>query len=302
MASFQYQLYGLNIGSEIALTAVSPVRFDVPDVIVSIGDIDAKLERLPKDGVKSYKTWRASENFFEINVPDVGRYLVTNGNRVVIERHAGADDPDLSAYFMGSAMAAILQQRQFLILHASAVKMRDGAILFMGRSGVGKSTICYALQQRGFSMIADDMAVLDIKPGSPAWIRPSVPITRLWQETIERVGSDDINAVPIRRKVDKFLVSAKDVCTEPQPVSHIYCLNPAKRRDIVVEALEPPRQIQHLGKNTFRRKVHRAQGLSQSHFTAVMGLANSTIVKQLSRPEDEFRLDELVETVLNDLR
>ena len=34
-------------------------------------------------------------------------------------------------------MAALLQQRHILTLHASAIQTEHGAVLFMGRSGIG---------------------------------------------------------------------------------------------------------------------------------------------------------------------
>lgn len=44
-------------------------------------------------------------------------------------------------------------------LHASAVKVSDGAVVFAGPSGAGKSTVALLLAQQGYPLIADDFVV-----------------------------------------------------------------------------------------------------------------------------------------------
>lgn len=60
----------------------------------------------------------------------------------------------------------ILQAQGLPALHGSAVADADGAIVFCGLSGHGKSTLAYALAGRpGFSQLADDAVVL--RPDGP---------------------------------------------------------------------------------------------------------------------------------------
>jgi hypothetical protein len=57
-----------------------------------------------------------------------------------------------------------LQAAGFEALHASGVVRGSGALLFCARSRTGKSTLAYALSQRGCRQLADDTAVLDFSP------------------------------------------------------------------------------------------------------------------------------------------
>lgn len=60
----------------------------------------------------------------------------------------------------------ILQAQGLPALHGSATTDADGAVVFCGVSGHGKSTLAYALARRpGFSQLADDAVVL--RPAGP---------------------------------------------------------------------------------------------------------------------------------------
>src|SRR5690606_18461649 len=60
----------------------------------------------------------------------------------------------------------ILQAQGLPALHGSATTDADGAVVFCGLSGHGKSTLAYALARRpGFSQLADDAVVL--RPAGP---------------------------------------------------------------------------------------------------------------------------------------
>lgn len=65
----------------------------------------------------------------------------------------------------------ILQQTQddnstFLFLHAAVVARKEEALVLAGPSGAGKTTLALALVNRGWSLVSDDLAVLDPASGS----------------------------------------------------------------------------------------------------------------------------------------
>jgi hypothetical protein len=65
----------------------------------------------------------------------------------------------------------ILQQAQsddspYLFLHAAVVAREENAVVLAGPSGAGKTTLALALVDRGWSLVSDDLAVLDPASGS----------------------------------------------------------------------------------------------------------------------------------------
>ena len=61
----------------------------------------------------------------------------------------------------------VLQALGWQALHAGAALTSEGALLFCGRSGAGKSTTAYALGKMGWTQLADDQVVWRLHDGRP---------------------------------------------------------------------------------------------------------------------------------------
>lgn len=71
----------------------------------------------------------------------------------------------LLAAEMGMNLQMALGLRRYLLLHASAVE-RDGlALLMTGESGAGKSTLAALLAARGWRLMGDEFALIDLADG-----------------------------------------------------------------------------------------------------------------------------------------
>jgi len=57
---------------------------------------------------------------------------------------------------MGSAMGALLHQRNILALHAGTIAVNGGSVIFCGPSGIGKSTLAAGFRRRGYPNVAGD--------------------------------------------------------------------------------------------------------------------------------------------------
>lgn len=78
----------------------------------------------------------------------------------------GADPRDVEKIRRGSAWLLLRQLEGRLAMHGSAVAKDGRAIVFLGRSGAGKSTMAAAMCSRGAELLADDAVAID--PGSEA--------------------------------------------------------------------------------------------------------------------------------------
>lgn len=109
--------------------------------------------------------------------PDcVGRVEVGEPVRA---RFALSDDPYTLEACVRVAIAVALARRDAFILHASAVKWRDEALVFTGVSGAGKSTIAQLLMAK-CERLADELLVLSRTPeGWQVVIPPFLGITDL---------------------------------------------------------------------------------------------------------------------------
>src|SRR5690606_22368585 len=71
----------------------------------------------------------------------------------------------LLAAEMGMNLQMALGQRRYLLLHASAVERDGRALLMTGASGAGKSTLAAMLGERGWRLMGDEFALLDMANG-----------------------------------------------------------------------------------------------------------------------------------------
>ncbi len=81
-----------------------------------------------------------------------------------------------------------------ILLHAGAVKTDKGALLFLGHSKAGKSTICNLLATR-YELIADDMVHVQYR-GGKGWVANNI---NSYMEAREQYASskNKTNGVPI---------------------------------------------------------------------------------------------------------
>ena len=78
-----------------------------------------------------------------------------------------------------------------LVFHASAIETGSGALVFMGISGRGKSTLAASFATNGFRFLTDDG--LTVEEGNSRYqVQPSHPSIRLWQDSQEALVAADV--------------------------------------------------------------------------------------------------------------
>lgn len=96
--------------------------------------------------------------------------IAPDGASVDCRAVAEVSDRDLFSLFAEPVMRTILVRRGLLSFHAAALARDGRSILIMADKGAGKSTLSWALQQRGWQLLADDLARVDSPDGRwSAW-------------------------------------------------------------------------------------------------------------------------------------
>jgi HprK-related kinase A len=71
----------------------------------------------------------------------------------------------LLAAEMGMNLQMALGQKHYLLLHAASVEKGGRALILTGESGAGKSTLAALLGERGWRLMGDEFALLDLDDG-----------------------------------------------------------------------------------------------------------------------------------------
>jgi hypothetical protein len=112
--------------------------------------------------------------------------LVENGSAVTVQLAAGADVSEARGLLMGPAQAVLWHQRGLLPMHASAVDVGGKAVVLVGPSGVGKSTLASALSRKGGGVMADDISIVD--PGGQPSVQGGATRLRLLPDALRHFG------------------------------------------------------------------------------------------------------------------
>jgi hypothetical protein len=120
------------------------------------------------------------------------------GELIDLQAAPGATEDLVEKARRGVATAFLRAQKNQVSLHASAVALGRRAIVCVGSSGQGKSTMAEAICRRsGALLLADDTAGIDAPPGGGIRVLPSESVVWLVTEDPARKAS-----VPVPRAAD----------------------------------------------------------------------------------------------------
>lgn len=170
------RLYGLDISSELPLHQQRQSPEDaVRDLSIIWGESVPHSDEPPPG--RLLLDLQADQQYYTATERDDGyllRFYNTCDVRLDKELtqasvHLFPDaDPDIAAVLAGgTVLAFVLAMRRQMVLHASAVQLGDGALAFVGGSGMGKSTMATLLCAGGGRLITDDLLRLDLSGDAP---------------------------------------------------------------------------------------------------------------------------------------
>ena len=297
-----YQAFGLQIASCISLPELTPSNISAgsEDVSIQFGDTPDQLTEIKTQGV----TYQASPNQFLLKLENIASYWVREGKEIIITPNPKATEEDLRLFLLGSALGAILHQRNTLILHASAVVIDQEAVLFTGISGVGKSTTANTFRLAGHQLITDDVCPIHFDPESKrAMAIPGYPQSKLWEDSLTNLNVDFTDLKRIRNKINKRAVPLGDAFhAQPAPIKAIYFLNTHNQEEVLLEPIKAAQKFNIIKKMTYRTQFLKGLGVQKSHFQQGMQLAQKVPVKRITRPTTRFCAHEIIELVKKDLQ
>ena len=261
---------------------------------------DVRIVRRTLDGYGTEKggpSVRKNEIMFSAGA--VGKFRVTNGNTMEIEPGENCPEHLLGAYIMGSGMGAVLHQRGFCPIHGSCVTDGKDAVLFIGDSGAGKSTIASEFMSNGWKFVTDDVAaVTDAETAAPL-VQSSYPSQKLWQDTAERYerSGSGIHSLYMRQDREKFGVDVSEFffdgcCRITMIVLLVRTDGPCQ-----IGRIEGAAKIDQLIRNTYRIYMI-AEEDRERHFRRCAALAGNVPMTAAARQKDVPCADRLYELII----
>lgn len=263
----------------------------LPDVTVRTANVPGFIDDALSIGV----LWKAVPGRFLIEVPEVARYLVEAGNRVTIEPFPSVNDLDVLRFFRMTPLAALLFQRGILAFHAAAVVGAQGAVLIAGDSGAGKSTLLSVMLQRGYDLLTDDIAAVDLNEQGLPMVFPIVPEMVLWPDAMEKIkmktNGQKRHVIPME---ERFVSS-------PQPLKAIYRLLVHKDR-IELSTVEGMKMFNTLTDLIYNSRIADVLLDRTVYMRKAAVIARNIPLRILRRPRGCWCADELADIVERECR
>jgi hypothetical protein len=282
-----YKAFNLYIASEILL----------PELIESAGkpDVIVRLGKLDDTTAKEFDLG----NNFQGTVAEVGRFLIYQGQEIVIDPIPGVDESLLRTILLGPILCVLLRQRGLLVLHASAVRINNQAVAFMGGSGWGKSTLATAFHTKGYDVLTDDVMPIQVGTGQPL-VFPAYPQFKLWPEAATSLGEDINSLSPIFPNGPKLSYKVSQGFQQtPLPLQKIYVLGKGERHEIT--PIQTQQAFVELVRHTRAITLITDPEFQASHLRLCTELVKNVSFCHFIRKPSLADLPELVKLVEEDL-
>lgn len=235
----------------------------------------------------------------------VGRYWITS-DHITCYPDPGISGDTLSDHLLSWVFCYWLELQGMPALHASAVNVQGGALVFLATQGGGKSTLAADFIQRGHALVTDEILAVK-KHGEVFQGIPSYPQLRLWPASFTGLQLNQA----IQRHLDaahKYHIPVGsqnwgDFSSLPVPIKRIYLPervdNPAQK--INIHPIRKNQAVVELIKHTYTPHMVQAAGLSERRLAFLSQLIEQAPIYQLSFPNGYEHLDALYQAIIEDI-
>jgi hypothetical protein len=295
-ASYTYFAFGLVINSEIECKEL-PETKGTPDVWIRYGQVPEVLENFSFKGV----CFEAMPEKLLLKPLNIARYLIKNGNEIIVEPIDRSNEPAIRLFLLGSAMGALLHQRNILPLHGSSINFNNQAVVFTGVSGSGKSTLAAKLCEKGYPSLADDISAISFIHEKPVLL-PGIPQLKLWLDSLTKLQIELSGLQKVRAELEKYSYPIKNFnLIKEIAIKRIYAISIRNRGGIEFEKITGIDKFNVLKTHTYRYNFVRGMNLEVGHFKMATELASKIEICRISRESKGFEIDKLADLIIEDI-
>lgn len=310
-----YAVCGLVVRSDVPLTELPLANGREAACTLNFADLEWSRpaprrwfhHRRHPDGAAWLSIARCGSDFL-LHFRNLADFLVqADGTRVCCYPRSGATPETIRHLFLDQVLPLVLSHRGELVLHASAVVCPQGAIAFIGVSGVGKSTLSASFTRQGCPLLADDCLRVQERAGQFFGI-PSYPSLRLWDDAIRVLFGHQSEAPPValyttkkRMGVDR---GARAFCPGAALLRRLYILapgeHPARTKEVKVTPLRPREAFVELVKAAYKLDIEDRERLRRE-FECLGRMVAIPFLYRLAYPRDFAFLPAVQDAILQNL-
>jgi energy-coupling factor transporter ATP-binding protein EcfA2 len=237
------------------------------------------------------------EDGFIVSFPDLARFHLGMDTRRItpFDISSGTSNATLIHLLFDQIAPRILAHKGLLVLHGSAVEIAGEAVVFLGETGMGKSTLAASLDRAGHRLLGDDAVIVT---NGPDGYRASAvyPSLRLYPDTIaETLGAgtkvSQMAHYSDKQRVD--LAERPDASSDPLPLSAVFFISgDTEAHDPAARKIGPAQACIRALEQSFSLDA-KDRTRAADRLEAVSGLIGATRTFELDLPHDYGRLGEV---------
>jgi hypothetical protein len=307
----RYGVYGISLNSQIPLPlpAASESALGEVELLTAPSDWFVCVTR-GAEVLESSSSWyeysRLQDGSSYARWKGVGEFVVpADGRTIVCRQFDVATAESFYVYLLGQALSFALVRQGLEPLHATAIVVEDGAVVFLGDSGLGKSTLAACFLASGYRLLTDDLLILK-QTSRNILAYPGPARIKLFPNLARKYMGKAASGVPMNPFTRKTILplQPEQTCATPVPLRAIYSIAAVDdlwKSAIRIESLAPRNAFLELVKNTFNYRIVDA-GRLERQFTGTGHLVGAAPVRKVFYPRVLKRLPAVCEALLRDLR
>jgi len=264
------------------------IRYEIRPARIQVA-LDAEPFHLYtfEDGTVWTEFYRSGDAYL-LRFPGLADFEVSADGAAVIAHTAdGNDEAYLVNLYTNQLVPLALSRQGRPAYHASVVTVPGGAVAFLGKTGMGKSTLAASFALDDAAFLTDDALLIEERDGG-CLAMPSHASLRLWDDSVEALVDERIakaSAINYSSKARLLAGDALTYCEEPQSLLAAYVLERQGAQDVTIRELSGlDRYMAWLG-NSFLLDIEDHDLLSQ-HFEWTHRISGAVPTFALDYPRD----------------
>jgi hypothetical protein len=240
-----------------------------------------------EDGTVWTEFYRSGDVYL-LRFPDLADFEVSADGTVVVSHPVeDVDDATVEHLYVNQLVPLALSRQGRPAFHASVVTVPGGAVAFLGKTGMGKSTLAASFALHDAAFLTDDALIIEeAKDGCRAL--PSHASLRLWEDSVDALlAVETPQAAPVSYSTKTRLLAGDALAysEESQPLLAAFVLESADASDVTFQALAGlDRYMAWLG-NSFLLDIEDHELLAQ-HFEWTHRISGAVPTFALDYPRD----------------
>mgnify|MGYP001458045921 CR=1 FL=1 len=232
------------------------------------------------------------KNQLILKVKGIGDFEICEGKNIYWNNtKQNYKESEIRAYLLGSALGALLIQRNNLVLHANSLSKGEKTIICVGNAGSGKSTLAFSLMSRGWKLISDDLVAIN----NELYVLPGIPRIKLWEDAISFYKIQRNNLEKVRSDMKKFQLLERSTIksvTGKSKITSIYVLNNNLNQIIKDSITTEKEKYSELIQHIYRPLYVKGLKKEINYFNKLSNLIKDIPVYKLSLPRPLSKMEE----------